>query len=268
VFDRLDRRLEGLPRVDHFRPGREFRTGANGKLNNVRAAMPRCHGDYVLMLDDDYRPTTETIALLRSRLAPGRVVRAITRLSRPGLADLVERAGMFTGLALAPDYFCGNLAFDRALTTAGFPRTDGLFDELSLMRELRALGGEGHMVTEPWFPVAAVGRGKFLQQRVRYAYEMLKHPWRSMPYFAVVPTLAWLVVAWPPAALALAAGLTIGAALLGLLGQWRYPRLAPAFTWLLAPIYFWFIPFAMWFALGFYLTGGMPYGGRRVKRPA
>jgi hypothetical protein len=247
----LDRALAGLPRVDHFRPGREFRTGANGKLNNVRAAIPRCHGDYVLLIDDDYRPTTQTIVLLR-----------------PGLADLVERAGMFTGLALGPDYFCGNLAFDRALLPPGFPLGDGLFDELTLARELRSLGGTGVMVIEPWFPIASVGRGKFVQQRVRYAYEMLKHPWRSMPYFAIAPTLAWLVVASPPAAVALAVGLSLGAALLGLIGQWRYPRLAPAFTWLLAPVYFWFIPVAMWFALGFYVTGGMPYGGRRVKRPA
>jgi hypothetical protein len=268
VFERLDQQLDRLPRVEHFRPGREFRTGANGKLNNVRAGLPRAQGDYVLMIDDDYRPTGETMTLLRSVLAPGRVVRAITGLHRPGLADLVERAGMFTGLALAPDYFCGNLAFDRALAAPGFPRSDGLFDELVVMRELRALGAEGHMVIEPWFPIAGVARRKFLQQRVRYAYEMLKHPWRALPYFAIVPLLAALATVSPPAALALAAGLTVGAGLLGLVGQWRYPRLAPAFTWLLAPVYFWFIPFATWFAVGFYLTGGMPFGGRRVKRPA
>ena len=104
------------------------------------------------------------------------------------------------------------------------------------------------------------GDGKFLQQRIRYAYEMLKHPGRALLYVAVAPTLALLLVARPAAAVALAVVLTIGAALLGLVGQWRYPRLAPAFTWLLAPVYFWFIPFAMWLALAFHVTGGMPYG--------
>ena len=267
VFDRLDRLLGGFPRVDHFRPGLEFRTGANGKTNQVRAAIPRCHGDHVLMIDDDYRPTTETMTLLRAELGQRRVVRAITRLSRPRMTDLVERAGMFTGLALGPDYFCGNLAFDRDLVSPGFPRGDGLFDELTLVRELRTLGAESRMVTEPWYPISSVGDGKFLQQRIRYAYEMLKHPGRALLYVAVAPTLALLLVARPAAAVALAVVLTIGAALLGLVGQWRYPRLAPAFTWLLAPVYFWFIPFAMWLALAFYVTGGMPYGGRRVKRP-
>ena len=46
------------------------------------------------------------------------------------------------------------------------------------------------MVTEPWYPISSVRGGKFPQQRVRYAYEMLKHPGRSLSYFAVAPTLA------------------------------------------------------------------------------
>lgn len=268
VFDWLADRLGPLPRTTHFRPENRHPRGANGKLNNVRAAIPHCRGAFVLMVDDDYRPTPGAIAQLRSVLRPGSVVRALTRLSDPGLADLVERAGMLQGLAIAPYYFCGNLAFDRALARPGFPRTDGLFDELAISRELAALGAEAVMVVEPWFPIMPSSRRKFLQQRIRYAYEHLHNVPRATMYLGVVPVLLGLLLVAPLAAAGLAAAITLGTVLLALVGQRRYPSLAPSLTWLLAPVQFWFLPFAIWVAAAFYLTGGMPYGGGRVKRPA
>lgn len=267
VFNWLAGRLAGLPRTLHFRPD-GLQRGANGKLNNVRAAIPHCHGVFVLMVDDDYRPTPAAIAQLRSVLRPGSVVRAITDLSDPWLGDLVERAGMLLGLALARDYFCGHLAFDRALAGPGFPRTDGLFDELSILRELVALGAEEVLVMEPWFPIAPTRPGKFLQQRIRYAYEHLQNVRRATMFLGVVPVLLGMLLVAPLAAAGLAAVLTLGTALLALVGQRRYPSLAPPFAWLLAPVYFWLLTVAIWVAFAFYLTGGMPYGGARVKRPA
>lgn len=268
VFDWLDARLSGLPRATHFRPDGRLGRGTNGKLNNVRAAIPHCSGAFVLIVDDDYRPTPGAIARLRAVLRPGSVVRAITSLSEPWLGDRVERGGMLMGLALARDYFCGHLAFDRSLAGPGFPRADGLFDELAMARELVALGARDVIVMEPWFPILPSSRHKFLQQRIRYAYEHLQNVPRAALFLGVVPVLGGLLLVSPAAAAAFAAAITLGTALLALVGQRRYPSLAPPFTWLLAPVYFWFLPFAIWPALALYVTGGMPFGGTRVKRPA
>jgi hypothetical protein len=270
VFARLEAGLRGLPGVDHYRPDDAYRTGSNGNINSVRSAIPRSRGQFVLVIDDDYRPTPESIALLRSRLAPGGSLHALTRLLRPNLGDLIERTGMFVGMALSSGggYFCGNLAFDRTLVPPGFPRDDALFDELACVRELRRLGASYTFVAEPWYPVTPHPPGKVLQQRVRYAYETLDNPKRAAFYLSIVPVLAVLAIVAPLAALGAAAALRAAFAALALIGQWRHRGLAPRLTWLLGPVYLWLVSIAIWVAVGFQLTGGVPFGGRRVRRPA
>ena len=64
VYDYMNDRLHAFENVEHFIPEAKYRVGQNDKSNGVCAAVDRCKYDNILLVDDHYRLTKNTILSL------------------------------------------------------------------------------------------------------------------------------------------------------------------------------------------------------------
>lgn len=260
--------------VLHMRPDPSFRNGRNDKLNSIEAALSVATGQYVLLLDDDCRPTIETLTRIRPVLDQYDCLRFMVKYDTPTMLDLVNACGIFGINIVCEDrQFWGNIAFNRELLLKlGFPCKDALFDELTIDRQFRLAGKRiGYISSVAIKMVQNTGAQGFLKQRVRYAYENLAYPFRFLTFLSVLPLLLFIGLVsrsllWPLVTAVLA---TFTVTALTLIGQHHYSRgWYPPYTFMLAPIWFWFYPFTSWIAIFAYLRGGVSFGGNRIHRPA
>ena len=262
VFDRNARAWGDL--VRHLAP--EPWPGANGKVAGVVTGVRCARHEAVVVADDDVRYDAETL---------GDVVRLLAR------GDLARPQNVYTALPWQARWDTGRILLNRALGT-DHPGTlavrrstfvamggydgDVLFENLELVRTVRAAGGT---VVEA--PQVFVGRlppalPHFLGQRVRQAYDDLAQPARLVTELGVLPALALAARRRPPALPMLAACVValaeVGRRRAG--GTAAFTATAPfwAPAWLLER------SVCVWAAVGYRLTGGVPYSGGRLVRAA
>jgi hypothetical protein len=144
---------------------------------------------------------------------------------------------------------------------------DCLFENLELVRTVRAAGGVIENAPDLYVcrrPPSARG---FLGQRVRQAYDDLAQPWRLTSALAILPAAIGLAVV-RPRGLALAALGSMAIAEYGRRrhgGRQRFSPLAP----IAAPIWLAERGLCSWIALGMrLLRGGVPYAGDRLRTAA
>ena len=71
----------------------------------------------------------------------------------------------------------------------------------------------------------------------------------------------------PLLAVCFAISLSMAVLLLAFIGQMIYGKKnVPRFSFLLSPIWFWFYPFTSWIAIVKYFSGGVMFGGRKIKK--
>jgi hypothetical protein len=145
---------------------------------------------------------------------------------------------------------------------------DVLFENLELLRTVRAAGGTILTPLDLYVRRLPPGTGHFLGQRVRQAYDELARPARLAAALTVLPGVAALAARrrwWP---LAAAAGLTMAAAEAG---RRRAGGRAvfPASSSLLAPVWLLERGVSSWLAVYARLfRGGAGYAGGRLRRAA
>jgi hypothetical protein len=142
---------------------------------------------------------------------------------------------------------------------------EALFENLEMVRTVRA--GGGRCVRRPDILVARVPplRRHFTRQRVRQAYEDQAQPLRLLASLAVLPGL--LLGTRRPATLAVAAGVTTVVAEVGRRRQGGadvFPRTSPLF----APLWLVERGCCAWVALVVRARGGVVYHGRRMRLAA
>ncbi|MFC4614579.1 glycosyltransferase [Cellulomonas algicola] len=251
--------------VRHVRPAPW--PGANGKVGGVMTGVRLARADAVVIADDDVRWTPAQLRTAVGMLADADVVR-VQNVFRP----LPWHARWDTARALVNrglgEDFPGTLVVRRTtLLRAGGYAGDVLFENLELLRTIRAVGG-----TERRAPGLFVARRPpstryFWSQRVRQAYDSLAQPSRLVAEAAVLPVLAWSALRHRPGP-----AVVLGAA--AVLVAWRGRERAggaavfPATSAALAPVWVLERGVCSWLALGRRVTGGMPYGGRRLVRAA
>ncbi|MCF0095070.1 glycosyltransferase family 2 protein [Micromonospora sp. MH99] len=265
LFARHAAAWQGL--VRHLPPDPAGR-GLNGKVVGVHTGVDAAHHEHVVIADDDVRYDEAGL-------------RAVHRLL--GRVDLVRPQNYFDPLpwhawwdtgrtllnrALGNDY-PGTLAVRRSTFRAmGGYDPDVLFENLELIRTVRAYGGVEAAPPGLYVRRLPPDATHFRGQRVRQAYDDLAQPARLLTALAVLPALAAAVASRRPRLLL---GTAVAVVAVAEVGRRRADGgiVFPPSTSLAAPLWLLERGICSWLALAQrVLHGGVRYGDRRIRRPA
>lgn len=252
--------------VRHLRPHADLR-GASGKVNGVVTGVREAAWERVVIADDDVRYPRPALARLAALLDGAELVVPQNHFAPLPWHAVWDSGRTLVNRALSHD-MPGTLAVRRGhfLAMGGYDG-DVLFENLELMRTVRASGGRVRVAPELLVPRRPPTAAHFLSQRVRQAYDELARPPRMALALAVAPGLA-LARGRRRRALALVAGTALALAEAGRRrGGGR--RAFPARTTLAAPLWVAERAVCAWLAVGTrLLRGGVPYAGTTLRRAA
>ncbi|HKH22886.1 MAG TPA: glycosyltransferase family 2 protein [Solirubrobacterales bacterium] len=251
----------------HLRPDPDLRT-TMGKVGGVLTGIREASHEACVIADDDVRYDERTLT------------RATLLL---GLADCVRPQNYFDPLPWHARWDTGRILLNRSLG-ADFPGTlavrrstilgaggydgDVIFENLELIRTIRAVGGRVISPLDLYVARRPPSTQQFLSQRKRQAYDDFAIPPRMAAWLAVVPALGLGLARRRWRAPAIAAGALIALAERGRRragGRAHFTPDTPAF----APLWVLERGICSWLALRDRLSrGGIPYGDAVVPRAA
>jgi hypothetical protein len=249
----------------------DFRMGkVNGVVTGVREASCR----WVVLADDDVR--YDPLALRRTvgLLAEADLVRPQNYFDElPWHArwdtarSLLNR--VFTGdLTFPVGDFPGTLAVRReAFQAIGAYDGDALFENLELMRTVRAAGGVVLTPLDLYVARRPPSSRHFFSQRIRQAYDDFAIPTRIGAFLAVAPLAAQSLRRNGGRQLAAAGLASVVVAELGRRRAGGAERFPPSSS-LLAPAWICERSICSWMALGAKMRGGVRYGEGRLSHSA
>ncbi len=271
VFAEHAAALRGVARHLAPHPDLDFQMG---KVNGVLTGVRESSGELIVLADDDvrYDPSTlrQTVELLGEAdlVRPQNYFDEMPWHARWDTArSLLNR--VFTGDPTFPvGDFPGTLAVRRSavLATGGYDG-DALFENLELMRTIRAAGGKVATPLDLYVPRKPPSTAHFLSQRVRQAYDDFAIPARIGTFLALAPLAAHSLRRGRIDRLAIGALASMVIAEIGRRragGATRFPLSGS----LLAPAWVAERSLCSWLALAAKLRGGVPYGGRRLGHSA
>ncbi|WP_336213414.1 glycosyltransferase [Nonomuraea sp. LPB2021202275-12-8] len=268
LFDRHARHWRGL--VTHARPDGDLRS-VNGKVAGVTTGLRLARADRVVIADDDVRYDERGLAGMHGLLAEADLVRPQNYFDPLPWHARWDTARTLLNRALGADY-PGTFGVRRPffLRMGGYDG-DVLFENLELIRTVRARGGR--VVSAPGLFVRRLPCevGRFWSQRVRQAYDDLAQPARMGLFLSVLPAVAGALLRRRYGAVAAGAGLASAmTVIVAEAGRRRAGGRAvfPATGSLFAPVWVLERAVCSWLALGAACAGGVPYAGRRVRRAA
>lgn len=245
-----------------------------GKVNGVITGVRECSCERIVLADDDVRYDLPALRRTVELLDEADLVRPQNYFDRlPWHArwdtarSLLNR--VFTGdLSFPVGDFPGTLAVRREVfLTSGAYDGEALFENLELMRTIRAAGGTVRTPLDLYVARQPPSTAHFYSQRVRQAYDDFAIPARLAAFLAVVPFGAELLRRGRGRWLMRASLASMGVAELGRRragGASRFPFTAS----LLAPVWLGERSLCAWLALGAKLRGGVRYGGGRLRHSA
>jgi hypothetical protein len=253
--------------VRHLPPDPALR-GVNGKVTGVRTGIRAARHEHVVIADDDVRYDEAALRAVHGLLGRADLVRPQNYFDPLPWHAWWDTGRTLLNRALGADY-PGTLAVRRStfLAMGGYD-PDVLFENLELIRTVRAYGGTEATPAGLYVRRLPPDAAHFRGQRVRQAYDDLAQPARLLTSLAVVPALAAAVAFRRPGLLLGAAATTIG---LAELGRRRAGGTAvfPPSTALAAPLWLLERGVCGWLAVGRrVLFGGVRYAGGRVRRAA
>jgi hypothetical protein len=264
VFDRQHAAWHGVARHVPVAPGR---VTPMGKVGGVLTGLDLAGSECVVLADDDIRYDRAGLAAVLTRLSTLDVVVPQNYFDPRPWHAVYETARVLLHRALDGD-FPGTLGVRRsALRRCGGYAGDVMFENLELIRTVRAHGGRVEWDRSILVARRPPATRHFLGQRVRQAYDELARPVHLLAALLVLPLIGTAVARrrWP----ALATGVAVTAAVAetgrhrgG--GAGRFPAVASA----LAPLWMVERGCCIWLALWWRLRGGVPYAGTRLKRAA
>ncbi|RDV43611.1 glycosyltransferase family 2 protein [Leifsonia sp. ku-ls] len=239
--------------------------GRNGKVAGVMTGLRTARHERVVLADDDVRYDEGGLRAVVGMLDAGDLVRPQNVFVPAPWHARWDTGRTLLNRALGHDY-PGTLAVRRGVVlAAGGYDGDVLFENLELIRTVRAAGGR--VVTADALGIARrpPELRHFLRQRVRQAYDDFAQPVRLTAELAVLP-LALVALRRPARLLAAAAGVVA----LAEVGRRRAGgrRLFPAAAALWAPLWLAERSVCVWLALGARLRGGVRYSDGRLRRAA
>jgi hypothetical protein len=256
-----ERRWAGV--VRHLPP--DARAGANGKVAGVLTGVRVARHEALVLADDDVRYDEQGLRRVVELLAGADIVRPQNHFTALPWHAREDTARSLLNRAFGADY-PGTFGVRRSLLerTGGYDG-DVLFENLELLRTVRAAGGREQDAPDLYVPRIPPTARHFAGQRVRQAYDDFAQPLRLAVELALLP--AFLFLARRPALL----GTGLAAAVLAAEAGRRRAggaRIYPPTSALWAPVWLAERAVCIWLALGRGLTGGIPYAGSRLRRAA
>jgi hypothetical protein len=278
-FEAHAQALRGVAR--HLRPDRDLRF-AMGKVNGVLTGVRACRRERIVLADDDVRYDAEALRRAVTLLDGAELVRPQNFFDElPWHArwdtarTLLNR--VFTGDSDFPvGDFPGTLAVRRSalLATGGYDG-DALFENLELMRTIRAAGGRVATPLDLYVARRPPSAAHFRGQRVRQAYDDFAIPARLGFFLAALPLVGAVLARCarrnrPRGGIARLAIAAVGVSSVAELGRRRAGGSSrfPATSSLLAPAWVLERSLCAWLAVGARLRGGVRYGDARLRLAA
>jgi hypothetical protein len=237
----------------------------NGKVGNVVTGLRRARYEKVVIADDDVRYTPAQLAQVAARLDEDDVVRPQNYFDALPWHAYFDTARTLFARATGGDW-PGTLGVRRSLALPGYAG-DTLFENLELVRTIRARGGTEAVALGLFVARHPPSTRHFASQQIRQAYDEFARPVRLVVSLAALPLVASLLVRRRvrPAVAALLSAMVVAEA-----GRRRAGghRVFPFATTLLAPFWLLWRSGCSWLAVGARLRGGVRYRGTRVRRAA
>jgi cellulose synthase/poly-beta-1,6-N-acetylglucosamine synthase-like glycosyltransferase len=257
--------------VKYFFLPEKYKTGLNGKLNALEYALNIAEGEYIFYMDDDCRPSIRLFNDLYKYFDVHECFRCMSAYERPNFADLINLCGLFVINCIDPrKQFWGHIIINRnTLISLGIPDKDILFDDFAVDFKFRQSGKNiGYVKNIAVNMISNTTVKAFFQQRVRYAYENMVYPSRFIFFLSIIPLLVMISFLFGIFyTLLLIVVFTILTWTVAATGQIIYGAgRVPIFTFLAAPIWFWFYPITSWFALFYFFYGGIKFGGKQIRK--
>jgi Glycosyl transferase family 2 len=271
TFERHAAALRGTAR--HLRPHTDLDFGM-GKVNGVLTGVRECSHERVVLADDDVRYEPAALRRIVALLDQADLVRPQNYFDElpwharwDSARSLLNR--VFTGDPTFPvGDFPGTLAVRRSsFLASGAYDGDALFENLELMRTIRAAGGTVLTPLDLYVARRPPSTEHFISQRVRQAYDDFAMPGRLVAFLAAGPLALELARSGRGRWLCAAAAASIGIAELGRRRAGGAERF-PASGSLLAPAWLAERAACSWLALGSRLRGGVRYGEGRLPLAA
>nr|WP_304503765.1 glycosyltransferase [Corynebacterium lemuris] len=241
----------------------------NGKVAGILTALPTLEQPKVIIADDDVRHTRDTLARICAALDDVDIVRPQNYFVTADGSPLPWHARWDTARSLINRAFGsdypGTLGVRLEYLAGGYDG-DLLFENLELIRTVRARGGRELTADELFVARRPPTTAAFFRQRVRQAYDSFAQPARLTAELVVLPTVLVLLLRRP---VWLLYGL-VGTVLVAETGRRRrgghdvFPRTA-AF-W--APVWVLERGLCIWLALLERARGGVRYHNARLLTAA
>lgn len=240
----------------------------NGKVRGVLSGLRRASHERLVIADDDVRYEPAALARVVALLDGADIIRPQNYFDPLPWHARWDTARIVLNRMTGGDW-PGTLAVRRSVlrATGGY---DGnvLFENLELVRTVRAAGGTEAVPLDLFVRRCPPDARHFWSQRVRQAYDELARPPRLAVSLAVLPLVLALIAGQRWRTLALMVAGSIGLAECGRRrggGRAVFPASA---SWL-APAWIAERAVCSWLAIGARVfLGGVPYHGAVLARPA
>jgi hypothetical protein len=181
------------PVVVHLPPDPEYHF-ANGKVDGVLTGLRLARHERVVVADEDVRWGGSGLRRADELLATADVVRPQNFFHPLPWHARWDTARMLLNRAFAADY-PGTLGVRRSrLLAAGGYDGDAMFENLELMRTVRAAGGTVANAPDLYVRRLPPTTAQFWRQRVRQAFDSFAQPARLAAELSVLPVAVGLVV--------------------------------------------------------------------------
>lgn len=239
--------------------------GRNGKVAGVMTGLRRSRHERVVIADDDVRYDREGLARVLGRLRDADIVRPQNVFQPLPWHARWDTARSLLARATGGD-FPGTFAVRRStILAAGGYDGDVLFENLEMLRTVRAVGGVETRADDVFVARRPPTARRFAEQRVRQAYDEFARPGHLLVQLAIAPLVVSSLRS--PARLL---GVAAASVALAEVGRRRRGGRAvyPASSALWAPLWLLERAVASWIAVGSRLRGGVPYRGVRLPTAA
>jgi hypothetical protein len=236
--------------------------GRNRKVAGVVTGVFAARHELVIIADDDVRYRPEHLEAMASRLADADLVRPQNVFAPLPWHARWDTARSLLNRAFGSDY-PGTLGVRRsAFQLAGGYDGDVLFENLQLIRTFSVTGGRVKTADDLFIRRLPPTFGRFMEQRVRQAYDDFAHPGRLLVEASWLPLLLSAAVR-RPAAVPVLLGVPV---LLAEVGRRRHHgRMAfPPSSAVWAPLWTLERAVTVWMAIGQRVRGGARYRGERL----
>ena len=250
------------PGVRQLRPDRW--SGLNGKVAGVMSGVLGASAERLVIADDDVRYDLAGLRAVAGLLDGTDLVRPQNYYCPLPWHARWDTARTLLNRSVAAD-FPGTLAVRRStLLAAGGYSGDVLFENLELIRTVKAVGGREHVALGLYVARQPATVGHFRGQRVREAYDDFAQPGRLLLELALLPLTVWSLAR--PRRTLLLWGAAVALAERGRRragGRSVFPPTAA----LWAPLWVLERAVCVWLALAA-RPRGIPYAGQRLRSAA